>query len=69
MTERPTAMDGSSENKPLAGDTNTLPVVITIAVLAIMAVVIAIDASSVPALAGLAIIALGAIIAGIVAFG
>jgi hypothetical protein len=69
MTERPAAMDDPVENTSLAGDNNTLPVVITVAVLAIMAVAIAIDASSVPALAALAVIALGGIIAAIARFG
>jgi hypothetical protein len=69
MTERSAAMDDSVEITSLAEDKNSLPIVITVAVLAIMAVAIAIDASSVPALAALAIIALGGIIAAIAKFG
>lgn len=63
------ATEGGDEDQPLAGDRNMLPVVITIAILIVMAAVIAIDAQSVPALSVLAIISLGAVIAAIAMYG
>jgi hypothetical protein len=68
MIEGSAAPEQPREGAPPVDGQNMLPVVITVAVLVIMAVVIAIDFSSVPALAVLSLMVLGGLIAAYAVF-
>jgi hypothetical protein len=69
MIEGPAAPEQRHEDAPPTDTRNTLPVVITVAVLGIMAVVIAIDFQSVPALAVLTVVSIGGLIAAYAVYG
>ena len=61
--------DGTPAAAHALGSRNVMPMGITVAVLAVMALAIAVDTSSVPGLSLLAIVSLGALIGAIVTWG
>jgi hypothetical protein len=63
MIERSTAPEQARDAAPATEGQNILPVVITVGILVVMAVVIAIDFSSVPGLAVFSLAVLGTLIA------
>ena len=66
---RPAMAERISESPSIGGDQNTLPMTMTMALLAVLAVVVAVDAQSVPMLSVFAILAFGGVIACIAIFG